>query len=524
MPNMPAISEWQPSTLMEDIVYMWHKQLPDQTEIAFISAITRLQTMSPISRWSLCAGSGIADRFFAVLSKVWISLYNIDVQFVTTVMSERDPVKRRFLDHQHDPTFLVGDNAELGKHEAANLAHGGSVELLPACVGLDAGFPCVSRSPQNCNSKRNINCVQKGIEKTGEGWQHCYKAVKQHLPTWCVFECVKELGHKADDSDTSDSEFIINELQQLGYWVRSDVLDAEHYGSFAPRLRMYWAAIRIPLVDELQNQRAHVFFTQIMNAFKVQALPVDRFVTHDDTHRSTVALRSGFQLWSSIGERSSKRPQDDMDWKMDHKRHFEAMGLAWPPFLDHHQYSDFAGLLPREKELVAFYNKVWPRSYEHPPSYCEFIDIHKSLKRVGSGVMTIDEDGRGTLKKASPWQRGRPPTLTGSTKVIVRYGRPDDCHVRVLEPFEYFRMQGWGDAEWRRILTDDTDSIDFFELCSNMAGNSYSMFHFGPWVLALLATWACFGLGDGAPQDTGPAGGDVSRGSDGEHSDGSCSS
>eukprot|EP00974_Lingulodinium_polyedra_P089615 8689722-Lingulodinium_polyedra.AAC.1 len=51
-------------------------------------------------------------------------------------------------------------------------------------------------------------------------------------------------------------------------------------------------------------------------------------------------------------------------------------------------------------------------------------------------------------------------------------------HVRVLEPFEYFRLQGWDDLQWRAISPVERSS-DFYELCANLAGNSYSLFHFG---------------------------------------------
>lgn len=63
--------------------------------------------------------------------------------------------------------------------------------------------------------------------------------------------------------------------------------------------------------------------------------------------------------------------------------------------------------------------------------------------------------------------------------------------VRCLEPFEYMRFQGWDDRQWRRV-SDVDGGIDFYELCANLAGNSYSIFHFGPWAIATLSTWGRF--------------------------------
>ena len=34
--------------------------------------------------------------------------------------------------------------------------------------------------------------------------------------------------------------------------------------------------------------------------------------------------------------------------------------------------------------------------------------------------------------------------------------------------------------------------IEFHDLLCNMAGNAYSLFHFGPWSLAMMATYGRF--------------------------------
>ena len=55
-----------------------------------------------------------------------------------------------------------------------------------------------------------------------------------------------------------------------------------------------------------------------------------------------------------------------------------------------------------------------------------------------------------------------------------------------------FRMIGWGDSMWRNVTHPKMKDNDYIELVSNMAGNAYTMYHFGPWALASLATFGRF--------------------------------
>lgn len=42
--------------------------------------------------------------------------------------------------------------------------------------------------------------------------------------------------------------------------------------------------------------------------------------------------------------------------------------------------------------------------------------------------------------------------------------------------------------------------MEKFALLSNIAGNSYNFFHYGPWCIATLASWGRFCLGPARPQ------------------------
>ena len=125
----------------------------------------------------------------------------------------------------------------------------------------------------------------------------------------------------------------------------------------------------------------------------------------------------------------------------------------------------------------------------------EFLDINPVLTRVVGSHLAFEP------RNTSPW-RLTPPTLTGSSKIAVRFKKQDlgfpssTWFVRILEAFEYMRLQGWGDEQWNAYDIDETTpkGVYFLELIANMAGNAFSVFHYGPVVQALLATFGKFKL------------------------------
>jgi hypothetical protein len=99
---------------------------------------------------------------------------------------------------------------------------------------------------------------------------------------------VKELGAKDKDNEDaqSDSEYFCSEIKKAGYWTRNDILDALDYGSFCPRKRMYWAAVRLP--EGTSSEQVHVFFNSIINGMKMKSSwPAERFITMDDDLRTS---------------------------------------------------------------------------------------------------------------------------------------------------------------------------------------------------------------------------------------------
>lgn len=114
---------------------------------------------------------------------------------------------------------------------------------------------------------------------------------------------------------------------------------------------------------------------------------------------------------------------------------------------------------------------------------------------------------------STPW-RDRLPTLTGSCKVVTRYRINSGIEIRTLEGFEYMRLIGWDDSYWRldeQSIHPEERDIDYPELLANMAGNAYSVWHFGPWAIASLATFGKFYVDKGSASEAEAASEDAFR-------------
>ena len=60
-----------PVSFLKGLLLGWHQNMSPDTECEFVFAIGRLAGISPIPRWALFAGSGVASAFFRALSEVW---------------------------------------------------------------------------------------------------------------------------------------------------------------------------------------------------------------------------------------------------------------------------------------------------------------------------------------------------------------------------------------------------------------------------------------------------------------------
>ena len=222
------------------------------------------------------------------------------------------------------------------------------------------------------------------------------------------------------------------------------------------------------------------------------------YITVDDNIRRAEAGRMHLPLAKDFGLRESKRTKLECDWKHHHKMHFDALGVVWPinwAKVRASMYLD--GFLEREREVLILLDAVWGPPLPSGPYVgsvvFEFVGVNPTVQRLLGGCVDVDMQLDPNSK--GPW-RQVPPTLVGSGKLAVRITRPssEESIVRIVESFELARMIGWGDEEWQHGAqsANEVRSVDFTELVANICGNAYSIFHYGPWQLAALATFGKF--------------------------------
>ena len=427
------------------------------------------------------------------LSDVLFHRYGLVLECDNSLYCENHEGKQEFIRQQHQPRVLVDNVALLAHDVVKNIASSSSSaeqELLPFVVGMDAGIPCTSRTPLSSKSSSNLNCVQEQREATGLGWKAVHDTIQKHWPTVIGLECVKQLGQKSGD-DTSDADYILQCLRSLGYWAHSDVLEALDFGAPGPRERLYWGALR----DVVGGHNViSMFFNKILMGFKASVMwSAEDMFTMSVEARAEVAEAIGVPLNKEFGPRISKSTKDSQNWKSDHKQMFDANGLPWPYLAEHGaNVLDPSGLFAREIEACWLAHSLFPPSAHDG---LEFIDINPQTTRLMQPFlkedMTVKENAKGPEGR-SPW-REKLPTIVGSTRLVIRVTRMGASTVRLAESFEMMRLIGWDDKQWARPNASGMAmGVEGLDLISNMAGNAFSMWHFGPWQCALLSTYGQF--------------------------------
>ncbi|MDA8583005.1 hypothetical protein N9L68_02205 [bacterium] len=421
-------------------------------------------------------------------------IFNINIAVPTVLYCEKNVDKQAFLTTQLQPSVMVTELSELDSDTAANTVNGNPAELLPPCWGADAGIPCVSRTPLSRAFSGNVNCVQQERETTGVAFKVLNAVISRHGPAVLSFECVKQLAQRVGE-EPSDSDYILKELRDAGYWAHADELDAREFLSPVPRHRLWWGALK-PLKGSHEEIRH--FFHRILTAFKSSALiglDLSHFITLDHDKRESEARAMGIPLQSDFGPRSSKTQKEEYEWKLDHKRLYTAIGLRWPHMPasltpSTPSYIHWHGMLPREREVAVYCDVAFPPvpALDNNQVY-EFFDLNLTLARtVGPH---LDENSK-PKQGQTPWKR-HPPTLVGSGKVVMRAHHPKSgrFEIRILEAFECMRLIGWSDSLWKP-LPSHLRTVEFLEVISNAAGNVFCVFHFLPWNLALLSTYGYY--------------------------------
>ena len=314
-----------------------------------------------------------------------------------------------------------------------------------------------------------------------------------------MLENVKNLNTKSEENEYSDAGWMVARLRKKRFVAWFAELDALETNSPVPRIRLYWCGLhKSELMNGVNVDQVTHLFLKIYKSLKNGPKPdLTEYITLDDELRQMESDRCGLPSVKGTGLRPALEDKAQPDWKLYHKELFSAQGMEWPfdiAMADPCQLA-ISGLLRREAEASWYLHKVFPVSMQGPDRtmpILEFIDINPTIVRV---IASCFDENR-TVKK-SPWKLGAPPTLVGSSKIIVRatVSSSKTLPIRVLDGIEYFRLIGWDDGDWRKF--DWSSSWENEWLCTeglaNLAGNAFSAYQFGPWQMAMMATYGKFG-------------------------------
>ena len=299
---------------------------------------------------SLYSGSNQCEVTMACIAASLAS-YDMRVKFVHKAACERVPEKiQHIIDNtsaQHcfvDCDRMCDDMVEDGRKAQK--------EFVPAGAALIVGFPCTSKTMLNVGAKDNAYCIQKGEGATGRGWKSTQEYIRLFRFTIVIIENVKELDIDPLQTGFSDLEFITKELTEAGYFVRSMLVDATEFGSFADRVRLYIICIKRER-SAIADGQARTFSQSVMSAQKVARLAPEDFIElHYDDYQEMMDLL-GVPLGIPGVDGSCRKHEPD--FRREHMQLYQVFGITWPPppsVFEASRYSLLVGLNERTKELV----------------------------------------------------------------------------------------------------------------------------------------------------------------------------
>ena len=130
---------------------------------------------------------------FVNYSEVLEGFYEISVAFPGVLFCERNKEKAKWLLSQvaslrNGDAVLVEELSMLANDtciDTATVDRDGHhpVALTPHGLVLEIGVPCISRTPLSCNMGKNLGCVERGEDATGEAWTETLAVIDYHAPT-----------------------------------------------------------------------------------------------------------------------------------------------------------------------------------------------------------------------------------------------------------------------------------------------------------------------------------------------------
>jgi site-specific DNA-cytosine methylase len=440
-----------------------------------------------VSYASACSGTDIAAICLEVFLNKTAEVLGLAVPLTHVYACEKNPLKQDFLRSQFSTSYMFGDVVDLGRQRSLDLLSNTEV-LLPWSLVFTAGFSCKSRA--QCSSRRvqNVNCLQQKDPEAETSVT--YEGVKASLvrsrPLIFLLENVTALLEKTSPEHVSDADFIINDLQAFGYYVKLFRVDSENYGSRAVRARLYFIGWLVHRECDLSQQPALLnkldtetrLAESIWQSIVIPPLPTEMFLIMDPAE-----LESAIDLTMEPAQKS-KNGKKDPQWEGEHCAAFRTQGIPWPPqFGSASMAADWAssGTIFSDKglnherrvELLYFLHKSFP----YPGHGVEYVDVNQSLGRsVGTDF-------------ASPW-RPSCPTMTGQSAMCVRYKLAEQLVVRPVSGVEAMQMAGWDMRYYKEPIVASEAVL------AEMAGNAFSGFAALPAIMVAFSVFGVIRTGD----------------------------
>jgi site-specific DNA-cytosine methylase len=436
-----------------------------------------------------CSGSDLYSKVLRDFSNYIHDTFSIHLSFTTKFACDNDRKVQKFLVSEftaQDLPSVYDDLANLKESRAKNI-RSGSRELVKYANGFAVGFSCLSKTPLNSKRSTTTFCLQdpSSTESTTVTYRLSKAWLVKTRPKFAILENLATLDQKDvhDVDAVSDGEFIINDLRSADFAVIAINLNVKDYGSWPKRIRKHFIVMA-------GNTNANMHTLGLSRQF-LEAMKGSWRQTAEDVLWSEERRMQFLRPMGKPTPESRNRPQGGQ-WEDEHRVLFEHADMKWPPVL-----ASAAGLSyehmrdGRMKECAFFYFQHFGTAPEYMGKW-QAVDLHPTISRgvgLGVNIKRVDECLEGVVLK-DPWSKGGDlPTITGTSRFLLRYKHsPDHQPVgRMLLGAEAMQAMGWDSTYWHEEeLPDDAPRFDN-ELLGTMAGRAFSGFAFTPVAASIIA-------------------------------------
>jgi site-specific DNA-cytosine methylase len=154
-------------------------------------------------------------------------------------------------------------------------------------------------------------CVQDAVGTTGTGFATTKGVIAMQRPRLVILENVPTLQERPDPESMSDAEYIVAELQALGYWSKWFRFDAREFGSLPCRERIY--LVGVLNLPQSAMQEAESLAHEVFCAAKRGALDSSEFVCHD-----RIRLVSARNELRFAGMKAKQKNSDNASFRDEH--------------------------------------------------------------------------------------------------------------------------------------------------------------------------------------------------------------